>query len=72
MCEDICQKTTKECETKKCGNIHIGKVWESYPYFDSPDFATKTRSYQNYLTRTRPITNRRYAENIESADCWQS
>ncbi len=42
---------------KKRGDVHVGKLWESYPCFDSSDYAYETRTYQNYLIRNRPITD---------------
>lgn len=58
LCEKYMPKErARSMIPKKRGNIHVGEVWESYPCFDSSDYATETWSYQNYLIRTRHITN---------------
>ena len=41
----------------KRGDIHVGEVWQNYPCFDSSDYATETRSYQNYVIRKTHITS---------------
>ena len=56
----LCEKYTsndraKSVMPKKRGKIHVGEVWQSYPCFDSSDYATETRSYQNYLIRKKLI-----------------
>lgn len=58
LCERYMSKDrARNVTPKRRGNIHVGKVWQSYPCFDSSDYATETRSYQNYLVRNKPITN---------------
>jgi len=58
LCERYMSKTRASSVTpKRRCNIHVGEVWESYPCFDSSDYATETRSYQNYLIRSKSITN---------------
>lgn len=42
---------------QKRGRIHVGEVWQSYPCFDSHDYATETRTYQNYVIRKKIITD---------------
>lgn len=42
---------------KKEGDVHVGEVWASYPCFDSEDYANETRTYQNYIVRSKPIVN---------------
>lgn len=41
--------------------IYIGKIYDNYPIFDSFDLCDK-RTYQNYLFRTTPITEKEMAE----------
>ena len=45
-----------EWEPRKRGEVHVGEMWKPYPCFDSEDFASENRSYQNFIFRTRPIT----------------
>lgn len=46
--------SNKEPEVK-C-KVHVGKLWAPYPCFDSSDYAYENRTYQNYVLRSRPIT----------------
>lgn len=58
LCEEYMSKDPARSVTpKKHGSLHVGEVWQSYPCFDSSDYATETRSYQNYLIRNKPVTN---------------
>lgn len=58
LCERYMSKDPATCVTpRKRGNIHVGEVWQSFPCFDSSDYDTENRSYQNYLVRNRPITH---------------
>ena len=41
---------------KEACEVHVGEMWTPYPCFDSDDFATENRSFQNYVFRSRPIT----------------
>ena len=43
-------------ETSPYPDIHIGQLWERYPCFDSYDYATEKRTYQNYIFKKTPIT----------------
>ncbi|MBR3871740.1 MAG: hypothetical protein IKJ22_03260 [Paludibacteraceae bacterium] len=43
-------------ETSPYSDIHIGQLWERYPCFDSYDYATEKRTYQNYIFKKTPIT----------------
>ena len=40
---------------KKC-EVHVGEMWSPYPCFDSEDYLYENRTYQNYIFRSRPIT----------------
>lgn len=40
----------KQCE------VHVGEMWSPYPCFDSEDYLYENRTYQNYIFRSRPIT----------------
>lgn len=58
LCEEYMSKDSARSVTpKKRGGIHVGEVWQGYPCFDSSDYATEARSYQNYLVRNKPVTN---------------
>lgn len=37
-------------------NIHVGAMWMPYPCFDWEDSVNENRTYQNYILRSRPIT----------------
>lgn len=41
--------------TPEMSDIHIGRVWEGYPMFDSYD-VSDNRTFDNYLIRNHPIT----------------
>ena len=49
--------TPYSMKTHGSGGLHVGEVWESYPCFDSYDFANENRTYQNYIVRDHPITS---------------
>lgn len=44
-------------QPQRNGQLHVGEVWDSYPCFDSYDFASENRTYQNYIIRDRRITH---------------
>lgn len=46
---------TPSVRTPLVSDVHVGQVWESYPSFDSYDFADN-RTYDNYLIRDHAIT----------------
>lgn len=74
LCERYMSKSRASSVTpKKRGDIHVGEVWESYPCFDSSDYATETRSYQNYLIRSKSITNddMQKVKNLPTGGCLQ-
>ena len=48
--------TANSCEPKSRCEVHVGELWASYPCFDSEDFMYEDRTYQNYIFRSRPIT----------------
>lgn len=72
LCERYMSKSrASSVSPRKRGDIHVGEVWESYPCFDSSDYATETRSYQNYLIRRKSITNddMQNVKNLPTSGC---
>jgi len=53
---DSSHGVAKAREPKSKCEVHVGEVWASYPCFDSEDFMYEDRTYQNYIFRSRPIT----------------
>lgn len=37
-------------------NVHVGEMWMPYPCFDFEDSLYENRTYQNFIFRSRPIT----------------
>ena len=42
--------------TPEVSDIHVGRVWENYPRFDSSDWLDD-RTFDNYLIRNHPVTS---------------
>ena len=45
-----------ERQSKDSCEIHVGEMWMPYPCFDWEDSINENRTYQNYVLRSRPIT----------------
>jgi hypothetical protein len=45
-----------ERQPKESCEIHVGEMWMPYPCFDWEDSVNENRTYQNYVLRSRPIT----------------
>ena len=54
--KDYSHGQANEREPKICSEVHVGEMWMPYPCFDSDDFMYENRTYQNYIFRSRPIT----------------
>lgn len=57
-------------QQEKSEGLYVGQLLEHYPCFDSEDYATENRYYQNYIIRENPITENEMQRFKELPSCY--
>ena len=54
--KDYSHERARQLDPIASCDVHVGEMWYPYPCFDSSDFASENRSYQNFIFRAQSIT----------------